>query len=90
MDRKERKAGDPFGGAPMKRLEVPSQLPAPPSIEEEVKPIEAPAQEEERQCPLEWRDLRCGCGMKYEDCNGTIAFTKDQLFTMIAAASRGP
>lgn len=78
MDRKERKAGDPFGGAPMKQFEAPSQLPAPPDITELVKEeekVEAKTGEDE--------ELRCPCGRLYEDCVGNLFYSRDEIFAIM-------
>lgn len=65
MDRKERKAGDPFGGAPMKQFEG-SQLPEPPKIDEVVAELEEVLEEQDMAETQE--EARCPCGYKMEHC----------------------
>lgn len=77
MDRKERKAGDPFGGAPMKRFEGESQLPKPPDVSELVKV------EVERKPAEDQDELRCPCGKLYEDCVGNLFYSRDEIFNIM-------
>lgn len=76
MDRKEKKSGDPFGGAPMKRLE-PTQMPTPPDVselvKEEVKEEEKPEQDR----------THCACGYPIDLCR---QFKGDALSIMLYMA----
>lgn len=72
MDRKERKSGDPFGGAPMKQFEGP-QLPAPPKIDEVVAEAEEVIEEQDLG---EEEEQKCPCGFPQGLCirySGSVA-----------------
>lgn len=60
----------------MKRLEA-GQLPAPPDVSDLVKEEQV---EDRSECPPQYRDMRCPCGMKYEDCMGFLFMDRDETF----------
>lgn len=84
MDRKEKK-GNPWEG-PMKRIEPPASLPAPPDISTVIEEPKEEPKQEARNCPKEYLDLRCPCGLRYEDCEGFLGgfMSRDETFAAIA------
>lgn len=87
MDRKERKAGDPFGGAPMKQFEG-SQLPAPPKIDEVVAEAETVLQEPETK-EERYAGLTCPCGYPYGQCAGMFLVSEDEIFELAYQKKHG-